>query len=219
MAIRRDYIDEILQRRSRQLKRVQRNEQMKRRMGLLIVTCDAVRRDRSFSSPMRGELFRHFPVATVATIEGYFRMLCRDLIDRGPPFVARAAKLKDVAVSLDSIAAISSRKATIGEIIAHQLRHSRRDHIHQALSVLLDQDFNAEFQKRLDSEDPIFPLRLLQLVDWLYDQRHIYCHEIAALTRPKLYAIETAVKMAAVYLILLEEHVSPMLSRRQSFES
>jgi hypothetical protein len=211
MAKKRDYIDEILQRRARQLKRVQRNEQMQRRMGLLIVTCNVVRRDRSFSPPMRAELFRHFPVATVATIEGYFRMLCRDLIDRGAPFVTRVAKLKDVVVSLDSLAAIHSHKATIGEVIAHQLQHSRRDHIHQALSVLLDQDFNAEFQKRLDSEDPIFPLQLLRFVDWLYEQRHIYCHEIAAVTRPKLYAIEAAVKMAAVYLILVEEHVSTIL--------
>ena len=68
------------------------------------------------------------------------------------PFLARAAKFKDVSVSLELVAAIHRRKATIGEVVAHQLRHSRRDHIHQALSVEPDQDFDTEFQKRIEAD-------------------------------------------------------------------
>jgi hypothetical protein len=38
------------------------------------------------------EVVRYFPVALVACIEGYFRMMVRDLVDAGDPYLANSEK-------------------------------------------------------------------------------------------------------------------------------
>ena len=40
----------------------------------------------------RDELLRYFPIAVVATIEGYFRARLTQLIDHGEPFTSNALK-------------------------------------------------------------------------------------------------------------------------------
>lgn len=156
-------------------------------------------------------------------------MLYRDLIDAGEPFLTNAKGFKDVRLDLDSLIATHHRGVTIGEIVAQQLPHSSLGDIETNLSILLAQDFSAEFTKRLKAEDATiggeaFQTTLRRMVVYTFQQRHIYCHELATTVVPRRYEFSTAIKVFRVFLILLNDHadaaiVNAVDSARQQMES
>jgi hypothetical protein len=68
-------------------------------------------------------------------------MSCRDLINSGEPFISNSKHLRDVSINIELAAAIAAKRATLGEAIARQLQHSRREHVTATLSTLLNADF------------------------------------------------------------------------------
>jgi len=64
-------------------------------------------------------------------------MSCRDLINSGEPFISNSKHLRDVSINIELAAAIAAKRVTLGEAIAHQLQHSRREHVTATLSTLL----------------------------------------------------------------------------------
>src|SRR5689334_7105415 len=104
MRARRDLIWELADRRSRHLVRVPRFEQTKRRLYDLEGALYFLQRRKASIPPRhKRELYRHFPVALVAVAEGHFKMLYRDLIDSGEPFLTRAKGFRDARFDFDSI--------------------------------------------------------------------------------------------------------------------
>lgn len=132
------------------------------------------------------EFSRYFPVAFVASIEGYVKYTISRLIDAGSPFLNRAASLHNVKLSIATVAAIQKKDFSLGEYIAHFLSISSLDDINRAMSILLDMDF---LDHLTSSEFALFadgPLTLqnhrsdfISAVNDLFSMRHLLCHEFA----------------------------------------
>jgi len=214
----RDIIGEVISRRARHLKRIPRLTQTERRIYDLEGACYFLERHPDIPTRHKRELYRHVPVALIAITEGYCKMLYRDLIDSGEPFLSNAKQFKDVRLDIDALIATHSRAVTVGEIISHQLSHNNLGDIESNLSLLLAQDFPAEFTKRLQNEDllsghTIFSTHLRRQLVYTFRQRHIYCHELATTVYPRRYETETSIKVFRVFFHLLEEHISEATKR------
>lgn len=96
---------------------------------------------------------RYFPIALVALIEGYLKMLYRDLIDSGEPFLSNAKNFRDIRASLDALIETRKKTLSLGEFIAEQLSHNSLGQIESNLGILLGQDFGFEFTRRLKQDD------------------------------------------------------------------
>jgi hypothetical protein len=213
VASKRDIIAELLARRSRQLKRIPRLEQTERRIYDLSGGFHLLNRNRK-AIPVRHrrELYRYFPIALIAITEGHFRMLYKDLIDSGEPYVSRAAHFKEIKIDSEALVATASKRISVGELIAHQLPHNN-GHIESHLSILLDEDFPAEFQKDLVREDmagghKVFQTYLKRFVVDAFRQRHVFCHELATAVTPKRSGIDNALQIFRVFVHMIEEHVA-----------
>jgi hypothetical protein len=214
VASKRDIIAELLARRSRQLKRIPRLEQTERRIYDLSGAFHLLNRNRK-AIPLRHrrELYRYFPIALIAITEGHFRMLYKDLIDSGEPYISRAAHFKEIKIDSEALVATASKRISVGELIAHQLPHNNLGHIESHLSILLDEDFPAEFQKYLVREDvtgghKVFQTYLKRFVVEVFRQRHVFCHELATAVTPKRSEIDNALQIFRVFVHMVEEHVA-----------
>jgi hypothetical protein len=143
MTRRRNLVFELVLRRARHFQRIPRFEQTKRRLSDLGGPLGYLQRRAIIPLRHKRELYRYFPVAVVAIIEGHFKMLYSELIDSGEPFLSNARGFRDVKFDLDSLVGVRQRSVSIGELIANQLPHSSMSHIDSHMSTLLNQDFEA----------------------------------------------------------------------------
>jgi hypothetical protein len=212
MPSRRNLVFELAQRRTRHLHGIPRYEQTKRRLYDLEGALYFLQRRPTIPPRHKRELYRYFPVALVAIAEGHFKMLYRDLIDSGEPFLSRAKSLRDIKLDIDSLIGVHQRSVTIGELISQQLPHSSMAHIDAHMSMLLSQDFPKEFQKRVRAEDATiggttFQTHMRRLLEEIFRQRHVYCHELATTVRPRLKEVSRFIKVFRVFVQMIEEHV------------
>ena len=107
MGAKRDYVAEIEARRSRLRGRGSRWEQMTKRLDLLIEISDFAKFSRDKSVQFRRELAKYMPIGFIACVEGYFRLVFRDLIDHGDPFRTNVAAFKDIRVGLEHVIAMN----------------------------------------------------------------------------------------------------------------
>lgn len=64
------------------------------------------------------ELIRYFPVALIACVEGYFRMVIRELVDTGEPYLSNAEKpAASIKLDFTTLRAIHGKEITVGELI------------------------------------------------------------------------------------------------------
>ena len=213
MKSKRDVIAEVLSRKERHFKKIPRLTQTERRFFDLEGAIYLLNRQSDFPARHKRELYRHVPVALIAISEGYFRMLYRDLIDSGEPYLSAAGNFRDVKLDITSLVGAQKRSITLGDLISHQLGHSSLGDIESNLSILLNQDFSIEFTKRLKNEDggdpkAIFEKQLRRLIVYIFSQRHIYCHELATTVSPRKYELETSIKAFRVYISLIEMHIA-----------
>ena len=185
MARRRDFIAEILERRSRHPKRTDRWLQfMKRGEGLLFALHHVGRKTPKKHS-CQAELLRYFPIGIVAASEGYIRLVYRDLINFGDPYLRNAAQFKDLSLGHEAIYAIHERQASVGEIIAHELAHNSLGDITRNMDALTGTDFKSAVEE--DSRDKLVASATARLeLSWVsqfvvrtFELRHIFCHEPA----------------------------------------
>ncbi len=140
--------------------------------------------------PFRSELARCIPIGTVACVEGYFRMVFRDLIDAGSPFRENiSTHFKELRLGIDHVVALQSKRVTLGEFVGHLLPASGVDDLHESMSTLIGEPFldrlkvtKAEYfrdeeAKSLDEHGiwADFMRDLKTLFEW----RHIFAHELA----------------------------------------
>jgi uncharacterized protein YecT (DUF1311 family) len=138
------------------------------------------------------EIIRYFPVALIACLEGYFRMVIRELVDAGEPFLSNVEK-PALSIKLDfaALRAIHGKEITVGELIAHALPLSRLEHVEGALSSLLGKSFLQELRTTTDrwshevKGEPIAPIlakpdEVYANVARTFELRHIICHELAS---------------------------------------
>ena len=138
------------------------------------------------------ELLRYFPVALVASLEGFFRLAIKEIIDLGSPYLENAARLlTNVKFDYDFIKALHGKQITIGDFVAHQLPLSSLTNIQTDLSALLGIDFLQELGVVSDRvaheiygkpKVPILtdPDKTYAGVSRTFELRHIICHELAS---------------------------------------
>jgi hypothetical protein len=120
-------------------------------------------------------------------MEGYFRLVVRDLVNAGHPFRERVADLEKMEIGLESLLAIAGRQLSPGDFVSHFLRFNNLDDIQRNMSKLLNCDFLHEvktWQVGVGAGNPPIVLGELQppvvpLLEKLFELRHIYCHELA----------------------------------------
>lgn len=182
----RNILEEIIEKRERLIS-TDRFDNFKKRMDEID---DSYQFLMSITAPdttrCNEELSRYYPVAFVAMIEGYFRTVISDLINKGSPFVERATKLSNVKLNVETASAIQLQKITVGEYVAHFLRISSLDDINRAMSHLLNFDFldhliTSEFDLFEDESLTLREARadFIQTVKDLFTMRHMLCHEFS----------------------------------------
>ena len=135
------------------------------------------------------ELCKYIPVAAIACLEWYFRLVYKELIDYGSPYTDNAGKLKDLKFDFQIVKAIQGMTITLGDFIAHMLPLSRVDHVFGHMDTLLGNNFKNELiefycRENTDLNTSSIDARqdfeeIVKSVHTLFELRHKYCHEIS----------------------------------------
>lgn len=144
------------------------------------------------ANPEDVELYRYFPVALIACLEGYFRMSIKELIDAGEPYLSNAERpANGLKFDFSLMKAINGKSITLGELIAHGTPLSRLEHIEGIMSTLIGTSFLSALRTVVDRWEheiegkpatPILqdPDTVFKAVKRTFELRHIICHEIAS---------------------------------------
>jgi len=169
------------------------------------------------------ELIRYFPVALIACVEGYFRMVIKELIDAGEPYLSNAEKAaSSLKLDFSILRAVHGKAITVGELIAHGAQLSRLEHIEAVLSNLLGIKFLQAIRTISDRwaheikgepERPILtePDGVFANVAKTFELRHIICHEIASAYEIKPEVIEKCFESCLTFLKATDAFISETL--------
>lgn len=211
----RDYVAEILSKKSRLYPSTHRWEQVSGLLDGLIQALYETQHHMPFGGA-REEVLSYFPIRLVAVIEGYFRLAYANLIDFGSPFRENAAKFRDIRFGIDTAVALQQHSVSLGDFIAHLLPVNNLDDINLVMSTLLGTDFLQLFKEtrlKLPVQMTLFPEeegrlagQVLAQVKAMFDLRHLMCHELAP-TVPTDEEKIVAVSQAAVEFLWITEAV------------
>lgn len=94
------------------------------------------------------ELERYIPIGLVACMEGYFRSTYASIIDYDGPYKENIAKLDaQPKFSLEMAIALQKNSLTIGEYVAHQLSTNNIDDVNSNVSALTGRNFLRDFNQ------------------------------------------------------------------------
>lgn len=211
----RDFINEIVERRSR-LPQV-------RAMSLLLVRLSDLEQEFERRDELSDELMRYFPVAIVACLEGFFRELIRELVDHGPPYSDNLDKFDDSRIDMKALKAIHGRQITVGEFIAHQVSLSSFESLVSVMERLLGDDFleklkgiRSAWSLHLFGEETTPPMLgdapvAFEGVKEAFRLRHILAHELATAYPITRAAVEGAFSATSAFIYAADELVSRLL--------
>jgi len=219
----RNYIDEILEKKERLFRRLPRWKQLSRRVLPIMKTLEYVEGKKTIEPKFRGEVMRHFPVAMVACMEGYFRLVVRDLINAGHPFRERVANLEKMDIGLESLLAIAARRLTAGDIVSHFVRFNNLDDIQKNMSKLIDGDFLHEvktWKVAMGNGKHSIVLGKLQppivvLLERLFELRHIYCHELAVRKKVAYRKVAESTRAGFLLAFATEDYIRKVHLRKK----
>lgn len=150
------------------------------------------------------EIYKYLPIATVACIESGFRVIIKELVDSGPPYLNNAHKLiPDVKFDYRFISAFHGSKITIGELVSHLVPISSIDHINSHLSVLLDIKYLRELPFAVDYGGASVLddcERVFNSVTRMFELRHIFSHEVPSKFPVPIDDIKKAVPDVALFM-------------------
>ena len=205
----RNYVEEILQKKKRNHKRGGRKDIFLRRVHPLVKGFSEVRAlDKSVS--WRNEWLKYSAIGYVACVEGYIRLLIADVINQGQPYLDRVSNFKEIKFTAEIIVAFQKNEITLGDYISHLLPINNLSDINSHLSILLDADY-IKFYKQQPLSDgdsrligDVFENELGEL-ERLFKLRHMHAHELATKERFPVGKIEELVGAAAVFVIFTDE--------------
>lgn len=172
----------------------------------------------------QSELTRYFPVALIACVEGYFRMVIKDLIDFGEPFLTNAEKPASLLkLDFSVLRAVHGKTITVGELVAHSVPLSRLEHIETVLSSLLDTGFLHSLRTTKDRWAheirgvpcaPILsnPDEIFAGVARTFELRHIICHEIASAYEVESDEVAQCLECCVAFLRAADEFISETIN-------
>jgi hypothetical protein len=177
-------------------------------------------------------------IAVAACIEVCVRDVIRTLVDSGSPYIDRIEKFKDLLrFDLELTKALSDRRISFGELVAHLLPISSVGQIASHLEALLSERSDLSLRDHLGkirhfidpSEEefmgdglvgqqsgPIGPFlvahpdRLLADIDSIFRSRHIAAHE-AHFTSVSKEQVEAQLQSARLFIDVMYESVTQLL--------
>lgn len=221
MARKRNYVDEVISRKKRLLKRTKRWKQVEDRIHLLIKSYDVIRHldgDRKIKS----ELFRYTPIGSLACLEGWFRIAVADLIDGNSGYRRNAEAFRELKYEVRDILAVQGKYLTGGELVAHMLPMNMLSDVSGALTVIIGEDFDEQFKRvRINPEAAPNPVTfgaeagsIFQDVEKTFELRHIFSHELATSVRVSVQQYENCVYSVFMYLVAAERVVQDLLGEK-----
>jgi hypothetical protein len=215
MARKRDYISEIIEKRSRLLKRTNRYDQFLKRYDGIVIALDFLVKEGKKDPYSRSELLKYIPIGSVACIEGYYRMVIRDLINHGSPYDTNARKLEDIKIDIDTVLRMGKEKVSIGEFISHLVSVNNLEDMHRGFTTLIEKDFLEELNKIEDETigKTIGEVadRLYEDIRWMFRDRHIYCHEVATRVQPRIVEAQSYVGATLVFTYAIEKMLQELI--------
>lgn len=213
MSSKRNYINEILEKRSRNNQRSDRYELSTKRIHPVVSGFRAIKNlDNKVS--FRNEWLKYGAIGYIAALEGYYRLLIADLINLGNPYRERVTNLRDIKFTTEVVIAIHDKKVSLGEFVSHLLPINKVGDIDSHLSTLLDISFLKELKEQPINppynEKPygqVFP-DAIGNVEQLFQLRHIYAHELATKERVPIRKLENYISSAAGLIIQTEEYIT-----------
>jgi hypothetical protein len=181
----RNYVEEILSIRIR--------NELNPRWGGALIQLQTLEHAIQNVKSLPPEMVRYFPIATVATIEGYFRSAISELVDFGPPFSENAEgfeKQRSLPIDFRAILAVQGKSITLGDLVGHVLPFSSLDDIDRNMTTIMGESFLEKLKSTQDRwaieiqgaiPSPIIdsPSEVYRDVNETFRLRHIYCHEVA----------------------------------------
>lgn len=137
------------------------------------------------------ELFRHFPVASVAILESHFKATVTAIVDAGSPYLERGLQLaKDRLKFAADVPLLHRKSATIGELVAYVLPFNSISSLESTFGTLFDDDLKVlvaqvkdpydERNERPGAEAIVPNIEVLwRGLSQAFDRRHILAHEAA----------------------------------------
>lgn len=138
------------------------------------------------------ELYRHFPVASIAVLESQFKGAIAAITNSGSPYLERGLQLakERLRSAVDIVPLIHRKAVTIGELVAHVLPFNSTSSLENAFGALFNRELKTLIaaatdpfdvrNERVDSKpivrDVASAFRALSLA---FDRRHILAHEAA----------------------------------------
>lgn len=163
------------------------------------------------------ELYRHFPVAAVAVLEGHFKATLATIVNTGCPYLDRGLVLaKDRLKSAIDIVPLLHRKAvTIGDVIAHVIPFNSVSSLENAFGTLFDGDFKSmvagarsPYEVRNEYVNPsvLVPsvTDLWRALSLAFERRHILAHEAATKFLISFEDAKAAVDSCALFVSALD---------------
>ena len=167
------------------------------------------------------ELMRYVPIALYATVESFFRLAIKALIDHGEPFLSNAEKVLDGnrKFDFDTLKHLAGRSVTIGDLIATQVRLSSIESLLKAMTELIGCDFKETLKSTTDRwevevegnpETRIIDNidATLKYVKETFRLRHVFCHETAGKVTVTKTTIDNCIKHTKQYLSASREVIA-----------
>lgn len=191
--MKRDILKEIESKRNRFSKRRSAYKQAHERLMALIYSKFHLMPLSNKNKEVKNELIRYFSVGLISCIEGYFRIIIKEMIDYGSPFRDNAHKLEDLKLNLQLITNLYDKKISIGEIISHLVKISSFNDIQKHMSVLFGYDYFSKIKQMVVIEPKTydeFQPRAYEILNKTFEDRHIACHELNPKKQWKYKTIE-----------------------------
>lgn len=163
------------------------------------------------------ELYRHFPVATIAALESHFKATVATIINEGSPYLERGLTLaKDRLKSAVDVVPLLHRKAvTIGDVVAHVIPFNSVSSLENAFGNLLDGDFKmmvAGARNPYDMRNECGTARVLvpsvatlwSELSLAFERRHIFAHEAATKFLISFEDAKATVESCALFVSALD---------------
>ena len=202
---------------------VRRNLRFRRPGTELFSRLGDIERTYQRFNPELKELLRYFPIALVACIESYFRLMIKELIDSGEPYLTNSRNiLRKEKYDFDILKGLHGQTITIGDVISHHLSISDLNHIIGAMGPIMDCDFPERLSHVYDrrevkiKKNPMQPIiqdrhETFRYVERSFQLRHIFCHEIATAIEIEKDEIDNCVYHTVIFLKASDELISQTL--------
>ena len=169
------------------------------------------------------ELLRYFPIALVACMESYFRLVIKDLVDSGEPYLSNSSGLFHTnQFDFDVLKGLHGQTITIGDVISRYPSISNIRHIVKLMDDLMGYDFREKLSSVYDRweveamESPKQSIirdihETFRYVERSFQLRHVFCHEIATAIDVEKEEIDKCVYHTSLFLKASDELVSETL--------